>query len=184
MIKYTHVITRYFPQSQHYSIGPRFEDIVWICNPVEKHELDAKMLDVAKDMRAEVVREESIFIRSMATKLVVGTDDLHLLRTYDERLAEAKRLSAKYPTEDMKFSVNEFRVLKEEASRTGVTVRQLASAVMAQYALASEQLNPILGTMETARRNMMANIYECATMEDLIDLAEPAWPDLSFLPAI
>lgn len=183
-VKYTHVITRYFPQSQHYSIGTRYEDIVWICNQVSKEDLDAKMLDAAKDIRSEAVREESIFIRSLATKFIVGTDDLYMLRTYDEKRSEAERLFTKYPTEDMKFSENEFRLLKEEARRTGVTTRQLASAVLEQYDLAAEFLNPVLGDIEAVRRNIIVAIYECTTMDQLSDLADPEWPDLSFLQAI
>jgi len=183
-VKYTHVITRYFPQSQHYSVGPRYEDIVWICNPVSKEELDAKMLDVAKDMRAEVVREESIFIRSMATRLVVGTDDLHMLRTYDVKREEAEKFFKAYPSDDTGIRASDFPVLKEESSRTGVTLRQLASAVLEQYALAAVHLNPALGAIEAVRRNKIEEIYNCVTKDDLDDVVDPVWPDMTFLPAI
>lgn len=176
-VKYTHVITRFFPQSQHYAIGPRYEDIVWITQPLDKEVLDGKMLDVAKDMRAEVVRQESIYVRAVATKLVIGTDDLLMMRTYDEKRSEAEQFL-------IDGDASKCNLLRQEAGKTGVTLELLAAAVLEQYRLSSETLNPVLGDIEAVRRNKIADIYQAESLEALDDIADPVWPNLLGLQPI
>lgn len=176
-VKYTHVITRFFPQSQHYTIGPRYEDIVWITPAIDKTVLDDKMLEVAKSMRAEVVRQESVFVRSLATRAVIGTDDLHMLRTYDEKKREAEQLLAGGSPADC-------HLLIQEAGRTSVPLEVLAYAVLEQYRLCSEELNPTLGDIEAVRRSKIAEIDSCTSVEDVSDVADAVWPDISRLRAI
>lgn len=176
-VRYTHVITRFFPQSQHYSVGPRYEDIVWITQPLAKEVLDEKMLDVAKDMRAEVVRQESIYVRAVATKIVVGTDDLLMLRTYDEKQKEAEQFL-------IDGDVSKCNLLRQEAGQTGVDLEVLANAVLDQYRLSSEILNPVLGAIEAVRRNKINDIYLAVSLDSLEDVADPVWPDLLGLQPI
>lgn len=176
-VKYTHVITRFFPKSQHYSIGPRYEDIVWITQPIEKEVLDAKMLDVAKELRAEVVRQESIYVRAVATRLVIGTDDIMMLRTYDEKRKEAEQFI-------QDGDASKCHLLRQEANKTGSSLSELAHAVMEQFGLSSQELNPTLGDIEAIRRNKIAEIYSCTSVEAVQDIADPVWPDLLNLRAI
>lgn len=176
-VKYTHVIARFFPQAQHYSIGPRYEDIIWITEPVEKSLLDAKVLDMAKNLRSEIVREESIYVRALATKLVIGTDDLLMMRTYDEKYKEAEQLL-------VDGDESKCNLLRQEASRTGISASDLAYAVIAQYRLSSQELNPMLGEIEAIRRNKTAEIEACVSIESLSDIEEAVWPDLTKLQAI
>lgn len=181
-VKYTHVITRFYPQSQHYAIGQRYEDIVWIHNPVSKEELDLRMLDVAKDMRAEDVRQDSIFLRSIATRLVIGTDDPFMLRTYDEKRKEAERFVRTNPYPET--AQGSYPALKGEAALTGTTVGELAVAVLEQYEMTSRELNPFLGEIEGTRRMKMAEIYDAVDMDALNDVGAPEWPDVSKLKTI
>lgn len=182
-IRYSQVITRNYPNAEFYATGPLYSNIVWLSTPIPKAELDEKMLFTAKGLRADEIREESIHVRMVATKLIVGTSDIHMLRTYDEKKTEAERFLHDNP-DDSNIVPSNYPALNEEATRTGVTIRQLAGAVIQQYNAAAQYLNPILGEIEAIRRNKIAEIDAAQSMTELEDIAAPTWIDLSGIQMI
>lgn len=182
-IRYSHVISRFYPNAECYSTGPLYSDIVWLSAPVSKADLDVKMLETAKNIRADAVREESVHVRTVATKLVVGTSDIYMLRTYDVKKAEADRFIQDNPA-DNEIDITRYNLLAQEADSTGVPLRLLAAAVVQQYQASEQYLNPILGAVEAARRNKIAEIEAAVSMDALNDIGETVWPDLTMLNPI
>lgn len=184
MVKYSSIIARYYPNAEYYVVGTSYSDIVWLSDPIAKEDLDSKILSTLVAIKIEEIKVESIDQRSVATKLIVGTTDILMLRTYDEKRGEAIRLLSTYPNVEDVIDESTFFLLRVESTNTGVSLRVLAEAVLEQYALSAQYLNPILGAIEAVRRNKIADIIACATIEEIYAVPNPVWPDLSFLSAI
>ena len=182
-IRYSHVISRFYPNAEFYSTGPLYSDIVWLSAPVPKADLDVKVLETAKSIRADEVREESVHVRTIATKLVVGTSDIYMLRTYDAKKSEADRFIQDDPA-DNAIDITRYTLLSQEAATTNVPLRLLAAAVVQQYQASEQNLNPVLGEIEASRRNKIAEIEAATSMEALIDIEPVVWPDLTKLKSI
>jgi hypothetical protein len=183
-ITYPKILAMFYPNVEYYTQGPAYSDIVWLSDAISKDDLDAKALDTVKSLRISVIKEESIVQRAFATKGIVGTNDILMLRTYDSKREEATRLLATYPNTSDVIDDSTFFLLRVESTNTGTPLRVLAEAVLEQYALSAQYLNPILGAIEAVRRNKIAEIIECTTITDVDNLVNPIWPDLSFLSAI
>lgn len=173
-------LAKHFPNVEFISTGPEYKDIVWLGDTIiSEQQIQEKMVETLRTERINKVREESVAVRAFATEKIVGTSDYYMLRTYDLKRSEAYRYKIATDPQD-----TDFPALYQEAMGTGVTVKQLAEAVLEQYDLSAKYLNPILGQIEAIRRSKIVELNQAVSIEELQTVSEPTWPDLSNLQMI
>lgn len=200
---YPQVLAHYFPDTEFVSYGDRYEDIVWLSETVvNKSSLDSKLVEFLQSQYINWVRDEAKDVREEASFRVIGSSDPSMLKVYDKKKEQSLEFMARFDnnespetltystmssalaSEDQDTLNSRYPLVFVEAEGTGVTLWQQCYAVLDQYRLSEEHLDPILGQIEVIRRNKIAEFLQAQTEAEVYSVSAPVWPDLSSLQEI
>lgn len=172
----------FWPSRQVAITGETYADITWIAGEqiTEQAILD-KYLEYTIHEAVAYIRQEARAKRNEAHRLVLGTDDSNLIRLYQEKVYAADAYVANIAGATIKTYQED--MLVNEAQGLGLTAEYLAGAILHQSLLGNTQLLPILGEIESIRRERIYYIEQSTTVEQALTLrnATISWPDLSGL---
>jgi hypothetical protein len=202
-VTYADVISEHYPNRSCIVYGNSYADIDWLGEPtIPKVDLDEKIVKTLAFKYVDYVKESADAVRADASYAVIGTSMPRMFRVYDQKKEQASLFMERYEAgqssevasygtlssaltttqqDDLKAL---YPLLYIEALETTIPLWSLCWAVLDQFRLSGEILDPILGIVEAVRRNKIAEYYACLTEAEIRAVAYPVWPDLSSLQEI
>lgn len=202
-VTYAEIVAKFYPERRCIVYANDYAKIDWVdSEPVPKEELDALYITTLRERYIVLVKDEAESMRAAASYAVIGTDYPRMLLVYEKKKKEAisfmeqsaqgsqaevaareSMVSALDVNLQAQLAVR-YPILSVESEGTGVSMWQLAYAVLDQFRLSEQHLDPVLGQLEVIRRNKIYEYEQAQTEEAIRSIAAPIWPQVDTLQQI